>query len=401
MRGVASNPPLPWASLLILAATVFIAIISEMLPTGLLVPMADDLGVRESGAGLLVTVYAVASGLTAIPLIAATRSVSRHRLLLIVLVGFVVVNLATAITTSYAVMVVVRIAGGICTGLIWSMVGGYAAQLVPEGQRGRALAVALGGSGIAFTTGLPASAAIGTLLGWRVAFAILGALGIIAVFLILRVLPPVDGEPETGRLPFGRVVRLPGIATIAVVVIVLVVGQYSLYTYIEPFVTRAGLRDGASLALFAFGFGSLGGLWLTGRVIDGHLRLALILSVAAMIVLQVGLGALGTSVVFVLLLTFLWGLAYGGLTPIMQTAAVRAGGAAADVAVSVVVTAWSLGIAGGAVLGGVFLDAEGAGVLPWVTAALLAGGLAVVLIARRAFPDAAPAGERDETAVAA
>ena len=85
-----------------------------------------------------------------------------------------------------------------------------------------------------------------------------------------------------------------------------------------------------------------------------------------------------------------WGIAYGGLAAMMQTSAVTIAGPAADVAVSVTVTAWSLAIAGGAFVGGVALDASGPGALPWVAAALVLVAIGGVAAAHRhGFPRAA------------
>lgn len=379
-------PRLPWLQLLVLGSTTFVALVSEMLPAGLLTPMARDLSVSESGAGQLVTVYAVAAGVTAIPLIGLTRSVSRFRMLLVVVAGFAVVNALTALTSSYELMLVVRVFGGIVTGLIWSMVGGYAAAIVPEELRGRALAIALGGASVGFTVGVPLSAGVGALVGWRAAFAGVAVIGLAGLIAAAIVLPRVPGEPPEDREPFFSVLRRPGVLSIAGVTVTLIVGHYTLYTYIDPFVQRAGLENGVGLALMMFGGGTLIGMLCCGPFIDRDLRRTLFVALGVIAAALLTLGLLGTSAVVVVAVCLPWGIAYGTLTPLMQTAAVRAGGAAADVAVSVTVTAWSLGIGAGAVAGGIAFDARGAGVLPWTALALTLVAIAGVVVARRGFP---------------
>lgn len=357
-----------------------------MLPAGLLTPMADDLAVRESGAGLLVTVYALASGLGAVPLIAFTRSVSRHRLLVVVMALFVAANLLTATVDAYGVMLVVRFLGGLATGLIWSMVGGYAGAIVPESQRGRALSIVFGGGSIGFTVGLPASSALGALVGWRWSFVVVGIAALAVTTLAAFLLPRVPGESEDDREPFFSVMRRPGVLAIGAVTIVLITGHYTLYTYLDPFIQRAGLDHAVSAALLLFGGGSLIGMFASGPFIDRDLRRTLLVSLAVICVVLGIFGLFGASPVIAIGGCLIWGLFYGGLTPLMQTASLRAGGAAAAVAVSVTVTAWSLGIALGAVVGGVAFDARGAGALPWVALALTLIGIAGVVVARRAFP---------------
>lgn len=73
---------LPLFALLALATAVFITSLTETLPAGLLPAMSRDLGVSESATGQTVTVYAVGTALTAIPLTAATSAWRRKTLLL-------------------------------------------------------------------------------------------------------------------------------------------------------------------------------------------------------------------------------------------------------------------------------------------------------------------------------
>ncbi|MGA5822047.1 hypothetical protein ACPC54_29795 [Kitasatospora sp. NPDC094028] len=62
-------------------------------------------------------------------------------------------------------------------------------------------------------------------------------------------------------------------------------------------------------------------------------------------------------------------------------------GAAGDLAQSLLVTCWNLGIAVAAPAGGLLLDHGGPGALPWAALPLLAAALAVTAAARRhGFP---------------
>ena len=65
---------LPLSGLLALAMAAFITLLTEILPSGLLPQMAASLGKSEALIGQLVTVYAIGSLLTAIPLTILTQS---------------------------------------------------------------------------------------------------------------------------------------------------------------------------------------------------------------------------------------------------------------------------------------------------------------------------------------
>lgn len=91
----------PWLGLLALAMAGFIAIMTETLPAGLLPQIKEGLQVSEAGAGQLVTFYAVGSLIAAIPVAVLTRGWRRRPLLLLAIIGFLVFNTITALSSNY------------------------------------------------------------------------------------------------------------------------------------------------------------------------------------------------------------------------------------------------------------------------------------------------------------
>ena len=139
----ASTTPVPaaplrapqWFVFGLMASVTFVGLLSELIPSGILPQMSEDLGVSESRIGMLVGVYALASALCTIPLIRATLPVNRKQLLLVLLAGFAVSNLVVGLSSSYAVMVGARIVGGVCAGVMWPMIAAYGTRLVPPASR--------------------------------------------------------------------------------------------------------------------------------------------------------------------------------------------------------------------------------------------------------------------------
>jgi predicted MFS family arabinose efflux permease len=83
----------------------------------------------------------------------------------------------------------------------------------------------------------------------------------------------------------------------------------------------------------------------------------------------------------------LWGLGWGGVPTLLQTAAGEAGGESADAAQAMLVTLWNVAMAGGGVAGGVLLDLAGSGSFPWSVLALMLPVIAVIVGSRRhGFP---------------
>lgn len=81
------------------------------------------------------------------------------------------------------------------------------------------------------------------------------------------------------------------------------------------------------------------------------------------------------------------GLAFGGAATLFQTALARSAGDAADIAQSMLVTAWNAAIASGGIVGGVLLDRFGVGAFSPALLVLLLATLLVAWSARdRGFP---------------
>lgn len=378
---------LPWAALLALAMAGFLTILTEALPAGLLPLMSADLKVSPTLVGQLITVYAVGSLLAAIPLTALTRNWRRRPLLLIAIGGFAVVNSITALSNDYGVTLVSRFFAGVFAGLLWSLLAGYASRLVPEHLRGRAIAVAMVGTPLALSIGIPAGTLLGSAIGWRWAFGIMSLLSLGLVIWARLSLADFPGQTQQQRLSIRQVFVLPGIRPVLLTTLMFVLAHNVLYTYIAPLLEPAGLSEHIDRVLLAFGVAALGGIWLVGVLIDRWLRELVLISIALFLLTAFAWALNGESSQLIYLYVIIWGLAFGGAATLFQTASAITGGAAADVSQSMIVTVWNLGIAGGGLAGGLLLQSFGVQSFNWLVCLLLIGALVVSASANRAgFP---------------
>ncbi|MEQ9905722.1 MFS transporter [Pectobacterium aroidearum] len=378
---------LPLASLLALATAAFITILTEALPAGLLPQMAQGLAVSEAWVGQTVTIYAVGSLVAAIPLTAATQGVRRRLLLLSAIAGFVVANTITAFSGSYVLTMAARFLAGISAGLLWALLAGYAARMVPEHQKGRAIAIAMVGTPLALSLGVPAGTFLGNLLGWRMCFGMMSGLALILMLWVRIQVPDFAGQSADKRLSLGQVFTVAGVRSVLCVVLAFVLAHNILYTYIASFLAAVGMVAQTGLVLLVFGVASLLGIWMIGVLIDRYLR-ALTLACSALFCVSVlALGVAGEIHAVVYAAVCVWGLAFGGAATLFQTAIVRTAGEGADVAQSMLVTVWNMAIAGGGIIGGVLLEHFGVVAFSPVLLVLLLSALVVVWSARQhGFP---------------
>ncbi|WP_350347967.1 MFS transporter [Agromyces sp. G08B096] len=376
---------LPYNGLLALASIVFVGVVTEIIPAGLLPQMTTDLGVSESQVGQLVAVYAVTTAITAIPLTALTRAIPRRRLLVGLVVGFALVNGVTAIAADYPTILIARIAGGMLAGLLWAVAAGYAMRMVESAHAGRALSVAMVGTPLAFAFGLPIATTLGTTLGWRAAFGVMAIASVgLAVWAALA-LPAFSGEQAGARAGLRSVLRLPGIAPVLATTAAFVLAHNVAYTYIAPLTVPSGVDQHLDVALLVFGVLAVAGVLTAGALVDRHLRTMVVISAALLGGAMIAIGLVGDVPWIVYAAVGVWGFAYGGAPTLLQAAPARIAGESADVAQSMVVATWNGSIAVGAFLGGVVLDTAGVGWLPWVALALVGVAALIATTSRAAF----------------
>ena len=378
---------LPLGALLALAMTGFICIVTETLPAGLLPQISSGLEVSSALAGQMVTVYALGSLLAAIPLTIATQGWRRRNVLLLTIVGFLLFNSITAWSSHYGVTLIARFFAGASAGLAWSLLAGYARRMVAPDLQGRAMAVAMVGTPIALSLGVPLGTWLGALVGWCTAFGLMSILTLVLIVWVVVKVPDYPGQTASQRIGLRRVLFTPGVRPVLAVVLTWMLAHNMLYTYIAPFVASAGLGNEVDIVLLVFGLAALVGIWMTGRLVDRHLRNAVLASLATFSAISLLFGLFSQSVAVVYAGIFVWGLSFGGAATLLQTALADAAGEGADVALSMNVVVWNSAIAAGALTGGVLLDQVGVGVFPWVLLALLLAGLWIVFSARtHGFP---------------
>ncbi|MFE6488580.1 MFS transporter, partial [Streptomyces sp. NPDC057757] len=364
---------LPLAGLLALSTAAFLTIMTEALPAGILPALSGDLGITESAAGQTVTIYAIGSIAAAIPLTTATMGWARKRVLLLALIGFVVANTVTAVSDVYALTLAARFVGGVVAGLLWALMAGYARRMVAPHQRGKATAIALAGTPVALSIGVPAGTFLANLVGWRYTFGIMTALTLVLIIWVVAIVPDFPGQAKQARMSLRRAAALPGVIPVMAAALGFVPAHNILYTYIAPLLDGTGLADRVDTVLLVFGIVSLASIWITGVLIDRHLRTLVLTSFTLFALATLLLGLFTGTGWLVYASAAIWGLAFGGAGPLLQTAAAEAAGTdeAVDVVQSMVVTTWNTGIAAGAVLGGVLLSGPGSASLTWGTLVIL------------------------------
>lgn len=268
------------------------------------------------------------------------------------------------------------------------MIAGYARRMVPDTLRGRALAVAMVGTPVALTFGVPVGTLLGDLIGWRLVFGLMSLLTLGLIAWVVWKVPDYPGQPTGQSMTVGQVFVLPGIRPILMVVLTWMLAHNILYTYIAPFLEPLGLTGRVDLVLLVFGIVALLSIWIVGLLIDRHLRLLVLISLLGFLLVSAALWIGATSALFVYVAVAFWGLTFGGAATLLQTALAEASGEeGVDIVMPINTTVWNLAIAGGGIVGGTLLEFVGVQSFPGVLVILLLIALIIAWSAKKhGFP---------------
>ncbi|MFJ5550046.1 Cmx/CmrA family chloramphenicol efflux MFS transporter [Streptomyces sp. NPDC093225] len=371
----------------VLGLSVFALGTSEFMLSGLLPPIAEDMGVTIPQAGLLISAFAIGMVVGAPLLAVATLRLPRRTTLVSLITLFGLGQVAGALAPSYELLFVSRIVSALACAGFWAVGAAVAIAMVPVDARARAMAVMIGGLSIANVLGVPAGAFLGEHFGWRAAFWAVAAASAIALAGILALIPPIPLPDERPRLARELGIYRDRQVWLAVAVTALAAGGvFCAFSYLAPLLTDvAGLGSGTVPSVLAlFGIGALVGTTIGGRVADAHLFGVLLTGITASTVFLVALALFASSPVAAVTLSFLIGVSAFYTAPALNARMFNVAGAAPTLAGATTTAAFNLGNTGGPWLGGTVIDAGlGFPATAWAGAAMTVTALGLVTVALR------------------
>ena len=358
-----ASPPARWGAVLALSLAAFALVASEFLPVSLLTLIAADLHITEGQAGQGIAVsgaFALVTSLLVAPLTAHWN----RKPLLIGLTGLMVFSGAVvALAPNAAVFMVGRALIGVAIGGFWSLSAATAMRLVPEHQVPRALAVLNGGNALASVVAAPLGSLLGAWVGWRGAFFCVVPVALATMAwqtLSLPALPARTRPRSRTANPLGLMRRRP-VAIGMVAVSLFFMGQFTLFTYLRPFLETVTQVSPMTLSALLLGIGLAGlvGTGLIGRLLDEQLFRTLALIPALMAVIALALIGLGPSLPATAVLLVLWGLIATSAPVAWWTWLARTLPDEAEAGGGLMVAIVQLAITLGATVGGVLYDHRG------------------------------------------
>lgn len=350
-----------WAGVVALAVGIFVLITIEELPIGVLSVMAPDLGVSEGIAGLSVTVPGILAGVTALATPVIVRGMDRRLVLVLALVSVAVSCGLSVIAPNFAVLLIARLFAGISIGLYWAVLAIVAIGQVSREHTARALTIAFAGAGGALVLGVPVAAWIGTHVGWRMAFAVVGIVALVVAVLQLLLVEPVRSEVKVSAGMMLAAARTRGVRYVLSLTALVVIGQFATYSFVSPVLVQRGsvqLED-IGLMLLVYGIAGLIGNFAIAPLLRRSPPMGVVVVIVGTLAGLLAVLLLMRSPTAALLVMPLWGLFFGGVTVALQAFINAEAESVIEEATALNSAAFNSAIALGALLGGVVLEAGG------------------------------------------
>ncbi|WP_374580763.1 MFS transporter [Pseudoduganella sp.] len=395
-------------ALLALTIAAFAIGTTEFVIVGLIPTIAADLGVTLPSAGLLVSLYALAVAIGAPVLTALTGKVPRRPLLVGLMVLFTLGNLAAWLAPGYGSLVVARVLTGLAHGVFFSVGSVIATSLVSKEKAASAIATMFGGMTVAFVTGIPLGTWIGQNFGWRATFLVVAAFGLVALAGAFLFVPRnIKATAPAPLLRQARVLLQPRLLLVYAMTAVGYGGSLIAFTFLAPILQDiSGFQPGAvSIVLLAYGISvAVGNVW-GGKLADKEGAVSALKKVfLGLALVLVMLSFTAPHPVLVVLTVLAWGAFAFGSVPALQSYVVEQANKVAPDAVEVAaglnISAFNVGIAIGASVGGLVVSHFGLIHTPWIAGVVTLAAVGITALSGRIDQrrDAAGAGSPEKLA---
>jgi len=294
-----------WFAILAVAIAAFALVTSEFLPVGVLNSVAADLHISVGTAGLIITVPGIMAAIAAPLLPVSVKQLDRRYVLILLTAIMVIANTITAFAENFHVLLLSRLILGISIGGFWATAIALSGKLAPAHLPiAKATAVVLG---------VPIGTWLSEFYGWRSAFGITAAIGLVVLVLQLIFLPKLLPESAIHIRDLPALLRTPKARSGMLIVLLIGLAHFCAYSYLAPFFKNIAGFNGTTISslLLLYGIAGIFGNAFAGYSGNLNVRYTLAFVGTCFAIVFFGFPIFAIHEFGAIVLTALWGFAFG------------------------------------------------------------------------------------------
>ncbi|SDQ05710.1 MFS transporter [Flagellimonas zhangzhouensis] len=331
--------------------------LTEFVIMGILPNIAESMEISISKAGHFIAIYALGVVIGAPVMARVTHTLTPKKTLLFLMLWFTVFNTLSSFSGNYWTMMLFRFLSGMPHGAFFGIGAVVSGYLAKPGKAAQAMAVMFSGLTVANMLGVPLGTYIGQEFHWMYSFLLVGIAGI-ATLSSLYFWMPVQSLEETGTdvnksategLKNKKLWALIALTTIGTG------GFFAWYSYIAPLVINVTKLPEANVGyvMIVAGAGMFVGNFLGARMVEIFPPVkSVVISLLSMTTILLCNALFATSGIAVYIISFIVGVITFSVTAPIQIAIIKAAKGAEKLGSSMNQSAFNMGNASGAYLGG-------------------------------------------------
>lgn len=226
--------------LFILACINFTHIVDFMIMMPLGPQLMQIFNISPRHFGFIVSAYGLSAGISGFLAAFFVDNYDRKKVILFAYIGFVVGTFACAFAPTHQFLIAARVIAGTFGGLIGAQVLSIVADTFDYQRRATAMGFITTAFSIASVVGIPAGLFLANKSGWHTPFLVVGFLGLIVIFLIIRYMPSIDKHLKNRQAksnPLAVITNIlenPNQLRALWLSVTIMLGHFSIIPYIAP-----------------------------------------------------------------------------------------------------------------------------------------------------------------------
>ncbi|PTI40237.1 MFS transporter [Staphylococcus succinus] len=346
---------------LILTIGVFGILNTEMGFIGLIPQIAEQFNVTTATAGWLVSVFAIGIALSGPITPLLLSKIERKKVMLLVLIIFVISNLISVFTSSFAVLLLARIIPAIFHPVYTALAFSVAADSVDKKDAPKAVSRVFIGVSAGMVVGVPIVNFLATQFNLQIALSFFALINIIVLILTLCFIPTMPSKSSHSYGSQLKVLKRPLTWISIIAAIFFNAAIFGVYSYLTDYLNIVTDIHGnlVSITLFLYGFSNILGNIIAGKLLTAIPKKAMLLLPFTLIIVYGFMFSLGSFFIPMMVITMIWGILAGVTANTTQFMITSSAPDAPDLSNGIFLSAVNTGTTIGTFIGGLFIATLG------------------------------------------